>query len=226
MPVRLLFQTSAQTVLPFGPQVFIKLNTNGLISEGCSVLLGWEEQSASVFNQYLTEQPSYAKRKGKGKGKERERERRNILTPYRPVKCCFQFPKGCLLQGGSITADHNKFFPVWTLYHSIWLFSHYLWMGDSKLTGKTGKTKPMRIFKYATGRSHILTDQVCKTSSSLWHLNPWFLSLSSYSLTRRMLGHWIKESLLNEHIRSNYLLTVVSDVTSLPSPPWVQNPSL
>lgn len=76
----------------------------------------------------------------------------------------------------------------------------------------------MKIFKYAIGRSHILTDQVCKTSPLLWHLHPCFLSLSSYSLTRRMLGHWIKESPLDEHIRSNYLLAVVSDVTSLPSP--------
>lgn len=62
--------------------------------------------------------------------------------------------------------------------------------------------KPIKSFKYATGRACILTGPVCKMTPWLWHLNPWFLSLSSYSSTGRMLQP--KEWPLLEHTRSDY----------------------
>lgn len=64
--------------------------------------------------------------------------------------------------------------------------------------------KTMKSFKYAAGSTHILTGPVCKMIPLLWHLNPWFLSLSIYSLIGRMLQP--KEWPSHEHARSDFSL--------------------
>lgn len=64
--------------------------------------------------------------------------------------------------------------------------------------------KTMKSFKYATGSTHILTGPVCKMTPLLWHLNPWFLSLSIYSLIGRMLQP--KEWPLHKHTSSDFSL--------------------